>query len=66
MREGAPDYVTDQPRLVGEDQLCANARIRFELSARHIRVKIAANWCDDAEFEFEHRDGLYSLAEVIA
>src|SRR5947209_9823307 len=66
MRKGAPDYVTDQPRLVSEDQLCANARIHFELCARLIRVRITATWCDDAEFEFEHREGLYSLADVVA
>jgi hypothetical protein len=66
MRQGAPDYVTDQPRLVGEDLLCAGARIRCELCVRHIRVKIAADWRDDSDYEFKHRESLYSLEEVIA
>jgi hypothetical protein len=66
MGQGAPDYVSDPPRLVGEAQPCVDARLRSELCARHLRVQIAADWCDDASWSFEHRESLYSLEEVIA
>jgi hypothetical protein len=66
MRQGAPDHVTNQPRLVGEVQPCDDARICAELCAHHLRVEIAADWCDDACWSFEHRESLYSLEQVIA
>jgi hypothetical protein len=37
MRQGAPDYVTDQPRLVSEVQPCADARIRCVLTITQTR-----------------------------